>query len=219
MLESKRKSIIPLIYKGMRILKSSVDRIIASICSQSASSAGWISRSRKPLQKQNRGPRYKKVYSIFFIWITVLLIGCSGENSNPGIGAISMGSIKDSFLNLIHSHSSNQSLIPSSGLYVFVSSYTNNASVPPLSHNGNFGGTAGADAYCNSHIPSSLTGTGSYKAMLVDGTNRVATTVGATSSTGQKDWVFEKNTSYYRADGNLVFTTNDAGLFDFRMEV
>ncbi|QHH59835.1 DUF1554 domain-containing protein [Leptospira borgpetersenii] len=215
MLESKRKSIIPLIYKGMRILKSSVDRIIASICSQSASSAGWISRSRKPLQKQNRGPRYKKVYSIFFIWITVLLIGCSGENSNPGIGAISMGSIKDSFLNLIHSHSSNQSLIPSSGLYVFVSSYTNNASVPPLSHNGSFGGVAGADAYCNSHIPSSLTGTGSYKAMLVDGTNRIATTVGATSSTGQKDWVFEKNTSYYRADGNLVFTTNDAGLFDF----
>ncbi|TGN09463.1 DUF1554 domain-containing protein, partial [Leptospira mayottensis] len=215
MLESKRKSIIPLISKGMRILKLRMDRIVALICSQSASSAGGMSRSRKPFQKQNRSSRYEKVYSIFFIWITVLLIGCSGENSNPTIGTISMGSIKDSFLNLIHSHSSNQSLIPSSGLYVFVSSYTNNASVPPLSHNGNFGGIAGADAYCNSHIPTSLTGTGSYKAMLVDGTNRVATTVGATSSAGQKDWVFEKNTSYYKADGNLVFTTNDAGLFDF----
>ncbi|MBE8368287.1 hypothetical protein IQA87_12040, partial [Leptospira borgpetersenii serovar Balcanica] len=55
MLESKRKSIIPLIYKGMRILKLSVDRIIASICSQSVSSAGWMSRSRKPFQEQNRG--------------------------------------------------------------------------------------------------------------------------------------------------------------------
>ncbi|ASV10480.1 hypothetical protein B2G51_00190 [Leptospira santarosai] len=216
MLELKRKSIIPFISKGMRILKLSVNRIAALLCSQSASNASGMSRSRKPFQKQNRGPRYKKVYSIFFIWIAVLLIGCSGENSNSSAtGAISMGSIKDSFLNLIHSHSSNQSLIPSSGLYVFVSSYTNNASVPPLSHNGNFGGIAGADAYCNSHIPTSLTGTGSYKAMLVDGKNRVATTVGQTSSTGQKDWVFEKNTSYYRADGNLVFTTNDAGLFDF----
>ncbi|KXZ30584.1 hypothetical protein AYB33_16985 [Leptospira santarosai] len=216
MLELKRKSIIPFISEGMRILKLSVNRIAALLCSQSASNASGMSRSRKPFQKQNRGPRYKKVYSIFFIWITVLLIGCSGENSNSSVmGAISMGSIKDSFLNLIHSHSSNQSLIPSSGLYVFVSSYTNNASVPPLSHNGNFGGIAGADAYCNSHIPTSLTGTGSYKAMLVDGKNRVATTVGQTSSTGQKDWVFEKNTSYYRADGDLVFTTNDAGLFDF----
>ncbi|MDI7225982.1 DUF1554 domain-containing protein [Leptospira santarosai] len=216
MLELKRKSIIPFISEGMRILKLSVNRIAALLCSQSASNASGMSRSRKPFQKQNRGPRYKKVYSIFFIWITVLLIGCSGENSNSSaMGAISMGSIKDSFLNLIHSHSSNQSLIPSSGLYVFVSSYTNNASVPPLSHNGNFGGIAGADAYCNSHIPTSLIGTGSYKAMLVDGKNRVATTVGQTSSTGQKDWVFEKNTSYYRADGDLVFTTNDAGLFDF----
>ncbi|EMO12445.1 PF07588 family protein [Leptospira santarosai str. CBC523] len=216
MLELKRKSIIPFISEGMRILKLSVNRIAALLCSQSASNASGMSRSRKPFQKQNRGSRYKRVYSIFFIWITVLLIGCSGENSNSSaMGAISMGSIKDSFLNLIHSHSSNQSLIPSSGLYVFVSSYTNNASVPPLSHNGNFGGIAGADAYCNSHIPTSLTGTGSYKAMLVDGKNRVATTVGQTSSTGQKDWVFEKNTSYYRADGDLVFTTNDAGLFDF----
>ncbi|EMO33987.1 PF07588 family protein [Leptospira santarosai str. HAI821] len=216
MLELKRKSIIPFISEGMRILKLSVNRIAALLCSQSASNASGMSRSRKPFQKQNRGSRYKRVYSIFFIWITVLLIGCSGENSNSSaMGAISMGSIKDSFLNLIHSHSSNQSLIPSSGLYVFVSSYTNNVSVPPLSHNGNFGGIAGADAYCNSHIPTSLTGTGSYKAMLVDGKNRVATTVGQTSSTGQKDWVFEKNTSYYRADGDLVFTTNDAGLFDF----
>ncbi len=216
MLELKRKSIIPFISEGMRILKLSVNRIAALLCSQSASNASGMSRSRKPFQKQNRGSRYKRVYSIFFIWITVLLIGCSGENSNSSaMGAISMGSIKDSFLNLIHSHSSNRSLIPSSGLYVFVSSYTNNVSVPPLSHNGNFGGIAGADAYCNSHIPTSLTGTGSYKAMLVDGKNRVATTVGQTSSTGQKDWVFEKNTSYYRADGDLVFTTNDAGLFDF----
>ncbi|WP_061217710.1 DUF1554 domain-containing protein [Leptospira weilii] len=216
MLELKRKSVISLISKGMRTLKLSVNRIAALTCSRSASasSTSWMSVSRKPFQKQNRGSRYKKVYSIFFISIAAFWIGCGGENSNPAMGAISMGSIKDSFLNLMHSHSSNRSLIPSSGLYVFVSSYTNNAS-PPLSHNGNFGGVAGADAYCNSHIPTSLTGTGKYKAMLVDGTNRIATTVGATSSKDQKNWVFEKNTSYYRTDGNLVFTTNDAGLFDF----
>lgn len=137
--------------------------------------------------------------------------GCGGENSN----SFGISSLKNSFLNLINSHSNNLTTIPSGGLYVFVTSYTNSTSVSPLTHNGNFAGISGADAYCNSHIPSSLSGTGSYKAMLVDGVNRVATTVGPNSSSGQKDWVFVKNTSYYRPDGKMVFTTNDSGLFDF----
>ncbi|EMY77556.1 PF07588 family protein [Leptospira weilii serovar Ranarum str. ICFT] len=154
----------------------------------------------------------KKGSYFFFTMITAFLLGCAGESSNW----ISDNTLSHSLLNWLNPHSANlNSAIPANGLYMFVTSYTNSVSVPPLSHNGNWGGVAAVDAYCNSHIPSSLTGSGYYKAMLVDGTNRVATTVGPTSFTGQKDWVFEKNTSYYRADGKIVFTTNDAGLFDF----
>ncbi|ALO02026.1 DUF1554 domain-containing protein [Leptospira interrogans] len=154
---------------------------------------------------------FKTIYSYSFILMVAFFAGCGGENSN----SFGISSLKNSFLNLIDSHSNNLTAIPSGGLYVFVTSYTNSTSVLPLTHNGNFTGISGADAYCNSHIPSSLSGTGSYKAMLVDGVNRVATTVGPNSSSGQKDWVFIKNTSYYRPDGKMVFTTNDAGLFDF----
>ncbi|MCR8649162.1 DUF1554 domain-containing protein [Leptospira interrogans] len=154
---------------------------------------------------------FKTIYSYSFILMVTFFAGCGGENSN----SFGISSLKNSFLNLIDSHSNNLTAIPSGGLYVFVTSYTNSTSVLPLTHNGNFTGISGADAYCNSHIPSSLSGTGSYKAMLVDGVNRVATTVGPNSSSGQKDWVFIKNTSYYRPDGKMVFTTNDAGLFDF----
>ncbi|MBE8418872.1 DUF1554 domain-containing protein, partial [Leptospira interrogans] len=83
-------------------------------------------------------------------------------------------------------------------------------------HNGNFGGISGADAFCQSHIPSNVPGTGIYKAMLVDGVNRVATTVGPNSTVGQVNWVFKPNQKYQRAeDGAIVMTTNGSGMFDF----
>lgn len=77
-------------------------------------------------------------------------------------------------------------------------------------HNGNFGGISGADVFCQSHISSSVLSTGIYKAMIVDGVNRVATTV------GQVNWVFQPNQQYRRADdGAIVMTTNGSGMFDF----
>ncbi|AVQ12651.1 PF07588 family protein [Leptospira santarosai] len=121
--------------------------------------------------------------------MTVFFGGYGGGEHSDSFGT---SSLKNSLLNLVDSHSNNSTSIPSGGFYVFVTSYTNSFSVSPLTHNGNFADISGADAYCNSHIPSGLPGTGSYKAMLVDGINRVATTVGANSSSGQKDWVFEK---------------------------
>ncbi|TGM60279.1 endostatin-like outer membrane lipoprotein LenC [Leptospira adleri] len=84
-------------------------------------------------------------------------------------------------------------------------------------HNGNFGGIAGSDAYCQSHIPSNLSNTGKYKAMIVDGVNRVATTVGPNSTVGQKDWVFLPNQQYRRAEDNVfIMTTNSSGMIDFQ---
>ncbi|EMS85950.1 PF07588 family protein [Leptospira noguchii str. Cascata] len=83
-------------------------------------------------------------------------------------------------------------------------------------HNGNFGGISGADSFCQSHIPSNVPGTGIYKAMIVDGVNRVATTVGPNSTVGQVNWVFKPNQKYQRAeDGAIVMTTNGSGMFDF----
>uniref|UniRef100_UPI000A7790FA DUF1554 domain-containing protein n=1 Tax=Leptospira weilii TaxID=28184 RepID=UPI000A7790FA len=55
-----------------------------------------------------------------------------------------------------------------------------------------------------------------YKAMLTDGVNRVATTVGPNSKNGQVNWVFQPNQQYRRAeDGAIVMTTNSFGMFDF----
>lgn len=82
-------------------------------------------------------------------------------------------------------------------------------------HIGDFEGISGADAYCQSHIPSNIP-TGIYKAMIVDGVNRVATMVGPNSTVGQKDWVFLPNQQYRRAeDGAFVMTTNSSGMIDF----
>ncbi len=86
----------------------------------------------------------KKIYSCSFVFVTAFFGGC-GEGEN-------------SILNLVDLHSRNLTAVPSGGLYVFVTSYTDSSSVSPLIHNGNFAGISGADAYCNSHIPSGLPG-------------------------------------------------------------
>ncbi len=99
---------------------------------------------------------------------------------------------------------------PSHPKYIFVTSNTEEW------HNGNFGGIAGVDAYCQSQVPTNLPSDGVYKAMIVDGVNRVATTVGPNSKVGQKDWVFLPNQQYIRDyDDLLIMTTNSSGMFDF----
>ncbi|EMK24138.1 endostatin-like outer membrane protein LenE [Leptospira kirschneri] len=87
--------------------------------------------------------------------------------------------------------------------------------VTPTAHNGDWGGVSGADAYCQANIPTSIAGTGPYKAMLVAPTRRQAT-VNPNVGDGQIDWVFKPNTEYRRADGiTKIMTTNSKGLFDF----
>jgi hypothetical protein len=79
----------------------------------------------------------------------------------------------------------------------------------------NFGGIIGADAQCNTSPPTASP----YKALLVDGTTRVActsaqcTTGGATEGV---DWVLAPNTKYVRKDGTTVIgTTSAAAIFAF----
>ncbi len=99
---------------------------------------------------------------------------------------------------------------PSMTPYIFTTSSSG------VVHNGNFGGISGADAFCQSNIPLNIPRAGIYKAMLTDGVNRIATTVGPNSTDGQVDWVFQPNQQYQRAeDGAIVMTTNSSGMFDF----
>ena len=59
-------------------------------------------------------------------------------------------------------------------------------------------------------------GSTDYKALLVDGSNRVACTNAncASGTSGRTDWVLQANTTYYRSDGVTAIGTTDAnGLF------
>lgn len=78
-------------------------------------------------------------------------------------------------------------------------------------------GIASADALCmaDANKPADSS---TYKAMLVDGTNRVACTTSLCSAGTSEhiDWVLQPNAEYYRSDGTtLILKTNANGIFDF----
>lgn len=77
-------------------------------------------------------------------------------------------------------------------------------------YNGALGGVVGADARCNAGAKPT---TAVYKALIVDGANRVAS-VSPNTGDGQVDWVFRPGQNYFRSDGiTPVMTTDAAGLF------
>lgn len=77
-------------------------------------------------------------------------------------------------------------------------------------------GIAGADALCMAD--SNYPGNGTYKALMMDGVNRVACT---TSNCGggvseHTDWVLAASTTYLRSDDTTTIgTTTSAGIFSF----
>lgn len=78
---------------------------------------------------------------------------------------------------------------------------------------GNLRGVSGADDSCMSD--ENYPGTGTYKALIVDSTNRVAS-VTANTGDGQVDWILQPNTDYVQSDGTTAIMTTDAnGLFVF----
>jgi hypothetical protein len=83
---------------------------------------------------------------------------------------------------------------------------------------GNLSGISGADASCNSdsNKPNSST----YKALIVDGTNRVACTSANCATSGNSehvDWVLAASTQYKRPNGTVIGTTNSLKLFTFNL--
>lgn len=83
---------------------------------------------------------------------------------------------------------------------------------PGGSDSSSFNSVARADTICGSDPahPSS----GIFLALLVDDTNRIAST-GANTGTGQVNWVLTPNTSYANTAGVTLFTTDANGLFVF----
>lgn len=78
-------------------------------------------------------------------------------------------------------------------------------------------GVSGLDSQCasDSHKPS---GGGTYKAMVADGTNRIAcTTANCSGGTSEHtNWVLKPSKEYRRADGTTVIGTTTAnGIFSF----
>ncbi len=82
----------------------------------------------------------------------------------------------------------------------------------------NFGGIAAADTECNANRPND---TGTYLAMIVDGTTRQAcdTAFCSNGTAENKDWVLSPHTTYVQANGTTVIgTTNAGGVFAFPMD-
>jgi hypothetical protein len=83
--------------------------------------------------------------------------------------------------------------------------------------NGMLGGPTGADETCAEEATGrSLTG--SYKALLTDGSTRVACTSDNCASGGVSEnagWVFHPTTTYTRTDGALISSTTSNAIFAF----
>jgi hypothetical protein len=80
---------------------------------------------------------------------------------------------------------------------------------------GNLGGPTGADSICMSDA--NYPGSGTFKAMLSDGSSRIACTT-ANCSGGSSEhvgWVLNSNTEYTRTDGTIIGRTDSNGLFVF----
>lgn len=94
--------------------------------------------------------------------------------------------------------------------YIFVSQGT---------YQGNLGGVSGADTICQNEKTNnfaSLPGSNTdYKAILVDGSNRIACVAGNCSTTAgnNTNWPLIANTQYFRPDNQVIFQTNGAGIF------
>lgn len=89
-------------------------------------------------------------------------------------------------------------------------------------YTGNLGGISGADAKCNNALDGEHPGTGTFKALIADGSNRSPCLYGTYGSqctsndiTKSKDWPMRPFTTYLRAGNLPVFTTNNAGVFLF----
>jgi hypothetical protein len=81
--------------------------------------------------------------------------------------------------------------------------------------NGNLGGASGADAKCMAD--GNYPGSGTFKAMLRDGTRRACSSANCTTSglAENVDWVLKPVTTYINSSAAVIFTTNTSAIFVF----
>lgn len=85
--------------------------------------------------------------------------------------------------------------------------------VTTTTFSGNLGGIAGADASCMGDP--SYPGTGTYKAFLSDGNDRIACDVSDCTDQAHTDWVLTPDTEYVLTNGSYIGQTNQNGIFVF----
>lgn len=117
----------------------------------------------------------------------------------------------DGLVPTLTSGSSTDNSCPPTGYQMYVTA---------TSYAGNLGGIAGADAKCMSDA--NYPGSGTYKALIVDGSSRRAcTTDNCSGGTGEHiDWVLRNNATYCKTDGTTIITTTNAvGLLSYPLAV
>jgi hypothetical protein len=102
---------------------------------------------------------------------------------------------------------------------IFVSSTGTSGDIDGAGDDDGSNGIEEADALCNAD--SSKPNSSTYKALIVDGVNRVACTTPACSGgTGEHiDWVLQPSTEYRRVDeSTAIGTTSTEGIFTFPLD-
>lgn len=143
-----------------------------------------------------------------FGWLALSLIatGCvpGMPNTPEGID----GSAAAILLNQSTTAVAGASAATSKKMFITTNQYT-----PTTNFFGPSGGNS-ADSRCSDEA-TALSYSGTYKALIVDGTNRRAcTTANCAGGAGEHlDWVMLPNMQYLRPDGTLIHTTNGVGIF------
>lgn len=137
-------------------------------------------------------------------WTVNSTAECGDWKSSSAVGlgrvgdadSVSSASIDDEFVSCDETHR----IICAEQIYaakkIFITAST---------YNGNLGGISGADEKCMADA--NYPGQGIYKAIISDGTTRVAQ-VGS-----QVDWILHPNQEYVRTDNTPIGTTNADGIF------
>ena len=135
---------------------------------------------------------FRSLFLLFFTILVMIVEGCHEDKEDSGSSSGSSGGSSGC-----------------STCTIFVTTGTSDGLIGA-------GGIAEADAFCMADA--GYPGTGTYKALIVDGTNRIAcTTANCSGGAGEHtDWVLKASTAYVRSNGSTAIgTTTAEGIFSF----
>lgn len=151
-------------------------------------------------------PKLRKPVFAAALLVATLFASCSDDKDNTAVTAAIL-LLQSSSAGSSDSGSTSTSCSGSGPCKIFITNA--NATLTA--------GISGLDSQCSSDA-NKPSGGGTYKAMVADGTNRIAcTTANCSGGTGEHtDWVLKPGKEYRRADGSTVIGTTTAnGVFSF----